>query len=441
MGPRSGSGGLGGMFPVEGGLGFKHGASDSEEPIGDAAQGAAMAMTALAQFRVAGAAARIVLDGDTGPMIDGGAQPQMAGLTHEDDAALAAASRHRSDAGQSAQRMIISFAQRFRGLAEQRGEDDPSDARQGSQDRHVALLGFLPRRIFLSAFSELVGEFVEPSMRLLYLLVHQFEARRHGGDVGGRCFDRATGDNERLLAQDAQDLGRLEAANAMGFQQAHDAAFAQADGLGGCRRQYPQIEEPIGGEIVTQFERLRIIAPELLADAVGKPVALLAQVLGHARPLAQLDHDRVFDCKPAKAMPVGSQRVAEHVGVPAVVFGAGDGEAIAEAVALGEKLDLPRDPLLDTLSKTAVVAPAHAGKLATAKKNDYTPQFPIRLMHKDFGLILTVAAPHGLFLPVTVAAAAVNSAEADSGIEEDFSAVIRRMEQEAGAPSILQPVA
>jgi choline dehydrogenase-like flavoprotein len=188
MGPRSGSGDLGGMFRVEGGLGFKHGASDSEEPIGDAAQGATMAMTALAQFRVAGAAARIVLDGDTGPMIDGGAQPQMAGLTHEDDAALAAASCHRSDAGQRAQRMIISFAQRFRGLAEQRGEDDPSDARQGSQDRHVALLGFLPWRTFLSAFSELVGEFVQPSMRLLCLLVHQFEARRHGGDVGGRWF-------------------------------------------------------------------------------------------------------------------------------------------------------------------------------------------------------------------------------------------------------------
>jgi 3-hydroxyisobutyrate dehydrogenase len=116
-------------------------------------------------------------------------------------------------------------------------------------------------------------------------------------------------------------------------------------------------------------------------------------------------------------------------------------QAVAEAVSLGLTLDLPRDLLFDTLAKTAVVAPAHVGKLATAKKNDYTPQFPIRLMHKDFGLILTVAAPHGLFLPVTVAAAAVNSAEADSGIEEDFSAVIRRMEQEAGAPSILQPVA
>ena len=49
MGPRSGRGGLGGIFRVEGGLGFKHGASDGEEPIGDAAQGAAMAMTAFAQ--------------------------------------------------------------------------------------------------------------------------------------------------------------------------------------------------------------------------------------------------------------------------------------------------------------------------------------------------------------------------------------------------------
>src|SRR5271157_4385430 len=107
----------------------------------------------------------------TGPMADGGAQPQMTGLAHEDDAALVAAPCYWGDAGQGAQRVIISFAQRLRGLAEQRGEDDPSDARQGSQDRHVALLGFLPRRVFLSAFGELVGEFVEPAMRLLDLLV------------------------------------------------------------------------------------------------------------------------------------------------------------------------------------------------------------------------------------------------------------------------------
>jgi 3-hydroxyisobutyrate dehydrogenase len=116
-------------------------------------------------------------------------------------------------------------------------------------------------------------------------------------------------------------------------------------------------------------------------------------------------------------------------------------QSIAEAVALGSGLGLPRDLLLDTLAKTAVVAPAHAGKLATAKRNDYSPQFPIRLMDKDFGLVLTAAALCGLSMPATEAAAAVNSAEAEAGGEEDFSAVIRRMEQQVAMEHVLPPVA
>jgi 3-hydroxyisobutyrate dehydrogenase-like beta-hydroxyacid dehydrogenase len=103
-------------------------------------------------------------------------------------------------------------------------------------------------------------------------------------------------------------------------------------------------------------------------------------------------------------------------------------QAIAEAVALGDGLGLPRDLLFDTLAKTAVVAQAHAGKLATAKRNDYTPQFPVRLMRKDFGLILAEAARLGISMPATEAASAINSEEAASGGEEDFSAVVRRME-------------
>jgi 3-hydroxyisobutyrate dehydrogenase len=116
-------------------------------------------------------------------------------------------------------------------------------------------------------------------------------------------------------------------------------------------------------------------------------------------------------------------------------------QAIAEAIALGSSLDLPRDLLLDTLAKTAVVAPAHVGKLATAKNYDYSPQFPVRLMHKDFGLVLDAAAQLGLSMPATEAAAAVNSAETASGNEEDFSAVIRRMEQQAGVEQVLPPAA
>jgi 3-hydroxyisobutyrate dehydrogenase-like beta-hydroxyacid dehydrogenase len=116
-------------------------------------------------------------------------------------------------------------------------------------------------------------------------------------------------------------------------------------------------------------------------------------------------------------------------------------QALAEAIALGLRLDLPRDLLFDTLAKTAVVAPAHAGKLATAKTHDYSPQFPRRLMRKDFGLIAAAAEQLGLSMPATEAAAAINSEEAGSGGEEDFSAVIRRMERLAEVKGVLPPAA
>lgn len=106
-------------------------------------------------------------------------------------------------------------------------------------------------------------------------------------------------------------------------------------------------------------------------------------------------------------------------------------QAIAEAVAFGEKSGLDRNRLLEVLSQTAVVAPAHVGKLQGAMKNDYSPQFPLRLMHKDFGLILSRAAAAGADMPATRAAFEVNSAQSAQGPEQDFSAVILEMEKRA----------
>lgn len=106
-------------------------------------------------------------------------------------------------------------------------------------------------------------------------------------------------------------------------------------------------------------------------------------------------------------------------------------QAIAEAVALGEKAGLDRNRLLDVLSQTAVVAPAHAGKLQRAKKSDYSPQFPIRLMNKDFGLIFNLAAAVGARMPAANAAFEINARQSDEGAEQDFSAVILQMEKQA----------
>jgi len=106
-------------------------------------------------------------------------------------------------------------------------------------------------------------------------------------------------------------------------------------------------------------------------------------------------------------------------------------QAIAEAVALGEKAGLERDRLLEVLAQTAVVAPAHVGKLQRAANGDYSPQFPLRLMNKDFGLILKLAEAVGAQMPAARAALDVNAAQLTPGDEQDFSAVILQMEKRA----------
>ena len=111
-------------------------------------------------------------------------------------------------------------------------------------------------------------------------------------------------------------------------------------------------------------------------------------------------------------------------------------QAIAEAIALGEKAGLDRNRLLNVLSETAVVAPAHVGKLERAMKGDYSPQFPIRLMNKDFGLIFDLANAVGAPMPAAGAAFEINARQSDEGAEQDFSAVILQMENLAHLDSI-----
>jgi 3-hydroxyisobutyrate dehydrogenase-like beta-hydroxyacid dehydrogenase len=104
-------------------------------------------------------------------------------------------------------------------------------------------------------------------------------------------------------------------------------------------------------------------------------------------------------------------------------------QAIAEAIALGEAEGLDRQRLLGVLSQTAVVPPAHVGKLARAERDDYSPQFGVGLMNKDFRLILETAKASKLELPATTAAFEVNSAAFKEDPSSDISSVIRYMEK------------
>jgi 3-hydroxyisobutyrate dehydrogenase-like beta-hydroxyacid dehydrogenase len=100
-----------------------------------------------------------------------------------------------------------------------------------------------------------------------------------------------------------------------------------------------------------------------------------------------------------------------------------DMQAIAEAVSLGEHLQIDRNVLPDVLSRTAVIAPAMAGKFRKIKESDYSPEFPLRLMSKDMNLVMDAARKTGADLPAASAAQLVLASVVLERGDLDLSAI------------------
>src|SRR5438270_13045956 len=66
-------------------------------------------------------------------------------------------------------------------------------------------------------------------------------------------------------------------------------------------------------------------------------------------------------------------------------------QALAEAMALGEKAGLEKGLLLDVLGQTAVLTPGQKSKLDNVRREEYPTNFALSLMHKDFSLVLSRA--------------------------------------------------
>ena len=100
-----------------------------------------------------------------------------------------------------------------------------------------------------------------------------------------------------------------------------------------------------------------------------------------------------------------------------------DMQAIAEAVSLGEHLQIDRDVLLDVLSKTAVIPPAFVGKFQKIRNSDYSPEFPLRLMSKDMDLVMDAARASGANLPAATVAQSVLASNVGASGDLDLAAI------------------
>lgn len=107
-------------------------------------------------------------------------------------------------------------------------------------------------------------------------------------------------------------------------------------------------------------------------------------------------------------------------------------EAFCEGFTLIRKLDVPIEPWLELIRSSGVRSGLVEGKSRMAVSRDFTPNFPLRLMHKDVRLMLAAAKSSGAKLP---ALEEVDKVFQQAGAERqdlDFAASIAVLERLAG---------
>jgi 3-hydroxyisobutyrate dehydrogenase len=98
----------------------------------------------------------------------------------------------------------------------------------------------------------------------------------------------------------------------------------------------------------------------------------------------------------------------------------------------GATMKLVVNGLLGLEMQAPVLTAGQKAKLQNVRDQTYPAQFALRLMWKDLGNVLRLAQEQQVPIPAAAAAYQVFTIEQRKGIEEDFSAVIRTMEELAG---------
>lgn len=99
-------------------------------------------------------------------------------------------------------------------------------------------------------------------------------------------------------------------------------------------------------------------------------------------------------------------------------------EALAESLELVSRADVPGERLIEVLQSSMARAPVLDVKAPMIMKRDFTPSFPLRLMHKDMGLAMDLAKELGVELPAGAAAfKAYSSVKAAAKSDVDYAAI------------------
>jgi len=100
--------------------------------------------------------------------------------------------------------------------------------------------------------------------------------------------------------------------------------------------------------------------------------------------------------------------------------------AFAEALTLGEALNIDKDMLLEVLPGSSVAAPFISMKKEKLSTNVFEAQFPLKWMHKDLRMVARSAAEKGAAMPLAAITKELYHLAMRHGLgEEDFSAIYK----------------
>jgi hypothetical protein len=265
-------------------------------------------------------------------MVGGFAKTRITGAPHEDEAALTAAACDRSASAVSAQGVIVSLGERLRSLPEHRGADETSHAWKRENDLGVAML---PTWAFRAdVVLELLEHVCDSTTTIAQLLAEELEPWEKKLDVLGSGLEATRGESEALLSQSKMELVGRDAADAVFLEDSGELIFLEPTSLvrGGCLEEQSPQPGLIGSR--TQLEQLREEPMQLSPELIGETAQVFAECGIDTAELSESNHQGVVELELAEVMVVGTKRVGTNERIEPVVFGAGHGVPVSEAVEL-----------------------------------------------------------------------------------------------------------
>jgi len=168
-----------------------------------------------------------------------------------------------------------------------------------------------------------------------------------------------------------------------------------------------------GGEFVD--------APVTGSKVAAESGQLLFIVGGPEAAVAALDP--LFMNLGKKVIRVGETGAGESAKIGMNLMIATIFQGFAEALALTGKLGVPQDKLIELIESSMIRSGVTDYKASFVRNRDWTPNFPLRLMHKDLHLMLEAARGVQVELPALKAIEKVYQQAVDAGHGDDDYAV------------------